>query len=131
MEITRDDRAAAIWVAANLEQFAEARAAGNPKSNGQSMVSRTAGALTRKAVEMALAGDTTALRLCLERMARPQRDVPVQFTLPGIESAPNAAKAAGAVLEAVAPLSRASRTKRGKPSRRGLQLASQGPIGAL
>lgn len=33
-----------------------------------------AGALTRKAVEMALAGDTTALRLCLERIAPPRRD---------------------------------------------------------
>jgi hypothetical protein len=131
MEISRDDRAAAMWVAAKPDQVAEARAAGNPKRKGQSMVSRTAGALTRKAVEMALAGDTTALRLCLERMARPQRDVPVQFTLPGIESARNAAKAAGAVLEAVAALSHASRTKRGKPSRRGLKLASQGPIGAL
>ncbi len=28
-------------------------------------------ALTRKAVELALEGDTTALRLCLERMAPP------------------------------------------------------------
>jgi hypothetical protein len=53
----------------------------------------------------------------------------VQFTLPGIESAQDAAKAAGAVLEAVAPLSHASRTKRAKPSRRGLQRASQGSIG--
>ncbi|KAF0232767.1 MAG: hypothetical protein FD177_2249 [Desulfovibrionaceae bacterium] len=31
-------------------------------------------ALTRKAVEMALAGDTTALRLCLERIAPPAKD---------------------------------------------------------
>jgi len=61
-----------------------------------------AGALTRKAVEMALAGDTTALRLCLERIAPPRRDAPVQFTLPGMETARDAAKAAGAVLEAVA-----------------------------
>ena len=35
------------------------------------------GALTRKALEMALAGDTTALRLCLERIAPPRRDSPV------------------------------------------------------
>lgn len=61
-----------------------------------------AGALTRKAVEMALAGDTTALRLCLERIAPPRRDAPVQFTLPRMETARDAAKAAGAVLEAVA-----------------------------
>jgi hypothetical protein len=61
-----------------------------------------AGALTRKAVEMALKGDTTALRLCLERIAPPRRDAPVQFTLPVMETARDAAKAAGAVLEAVA-----------------------------
>jgi hypothetical protein len=61
-----------------------------------------AGALTRKAVEMALEGDTTALRLCLERIAPPRRDAPVQFTLPRMETARDAARAAGAVLEAVA-----------------------------
>lgn len=61
-----------------------------------------ADALTRKAVELALAGDTTALRLCLERIAPPRRDAPVQFTMPKMQSARDAAKAAGAVLEAVA-----------------------------
>jgi hypothetical protein len=59
-------------------------------------------ALTRKAVTMALAGDATALRLCLERIAPPRRDAPVQFELPRMETAQDAAKAAGAVLEAVA-----------------------------
>src|SRR3954452_18590076 len=32
--------------------------------------------LTRKAVEMALGGDTVALRLCLDRLAPPRRDRP-------------------------------------------------------
>ncbi len=59
-------------------------------------------ALTRKAVETALAGDVTALRLCLDRIAPPRRDAPVTFALPPIQSASDAAKAAGAVLEAVA-----------------------------
>jgi hypothetical protein len=59
-------------------------------------------ALTRQAVTMALAGDTTALRLCLERIAPPRRDAPVQFDLPRMETARDAATAAGAVLEAVA-----------------------------
>lgn len=59
-------------------------------------------ALTRQAVTMALEGDTTALRLCLERIAPPRRDAPVQFDLPRMETACDAAKAAGAVLEAVA-----------------------------
>ena len=58
--------------------------------------------LTRKAVEMALEGDTTALRRCLERIAPPRKDAPVQFSLPPMQSAADSAKAAGAVLDAVA-----------------------------
>ena len=59
-------------------------------------------ALTRQAVNMALEGDTTALRLCLERIAPPRRDAPVTFDLPRMETALDAANAAGAVLDAVA-----------------------------
>lgn len=58
--------------------------------------------LTRKAVEVALAGDVTALRLCLERIAPARKDAPVAFPLPAMQSAGDAARAAGAVLEAVA-----------------------------
>lgn len=59
-------------------------------------------ALSRKAIEAALDGDMTALRLCLERIAPAKRDSPVQFDLPPMQSAADTAKAAGAVLEAVA-----------------------------
>ena len=59
-------------------------------------------ALTRKAVDMALSGDGAALRLCLDRIAPPRRDAPVSFDLPRMETARDAAKAAGAVLDAVA-----------------------------
>ena len=58
-------------------------------------------ALSRKAVEMALAGDSVALRLCLDRLAPPRKDSPVQFALPRMASAHDAAEAAGAVLQAV------------------------------
>jgi hypothetical protein len=58
-------------------------------------------ALSHKAVEMALAGDTVALRLCLERLAPPRKDAPVQFPLPRMSCAHDAAEAAAAVLEAV------------------------------
>jgi hypothetical protein len=61
-----------------------------------------ADALTRRAVEVALSGDVSALRLCLERIAPPRRDAPVEFALPRMESAKDAAQAAAAVLEAVA-----------------------------
>lgn len=58
--------------------------------------------LTRKAVDMALAGDTTALRLCMERICPARKDAPVTFTLPKVESAADASKALSAVLAAVA-----------------------------
>jgi len=58
--------------------------------------------LTRKAVQMAMEGDTTALRLCLERIAPPRKDAPVTVALPKVETARDAAAAAGAVVEAVA-----------------------------
>lgn len=59
-------------------------------------------ALTRKAVTMALEGDTAALRLCLERIAPPRKDSPVAFTLPPMRGAQDAAQAAAAIVEAVA-----------------------------
>jgi hypothetical protein len=58
-------------------------------------------ALSHKAVGMALAGDTAALKLCLERLAPLRKDAPVQFPLPRMSSAHDAAEAAAAVLQAV------------------------------
>jgi hypothetical protein len=58
-------------------------------------------ALSQKAVQMALDGDTVALRLCLDRIAPARKDNPVQFALPQMASAHDAAQAAGALLEAV------------------------------
>src|SRR5689334_18126411 len=58
--------------------------------------------LTRKAVEMALAGDGAALRLCIDRILPPRKDRPVSFELPQIKSAADAAVASGALVEAVA-----------------------------
>jgi coenzyme F420-reducing hydrogenase gamma subunit len=59
-------------------------------------------ALTRKAVELALSGDVTAMRLCLERIAPVRRDGPVMFALPALTCAADAARAAAAILGAVA-----------------------------
>ena len=39
-------------------------------------------AITRKAIELAKAGDMTAIRLCLERILPPRKDRPAIFTLP-------------------------------------------------
>jgi hypothetical protein len=58
--------------------------------------------ITRKAIELATAGDLAALRVCLDRIAPPRKDRPVLFELPPVSSAADAAKAAAALLEAVA-----------------------------
>jgi hypothetical protein len=55
-------------------------------------------ALTRKAVEMALAGDPTAMRLCMERVLPPCRERTVRFSLPPIEAARTGESAVTAAL---------------------------------
>lgn len=58
--------------------------------------------LTRAAIDKALEGDTTALRLCLDRIAPARRDSPVSFSLPAVETAQDAVAASSALLAAVA-----------------------------
>lgn len=57
--------------------------------------------ITRKAIELAKAGDGPALRLCMDRLLPPRRDRHVAFTLPPIECAADAASASAALLSAV------------------------------
>ncbi len=59
-------------------------------------------ALTQAVIDKALEGDVTALRLCLDRIAPARKDAPVSFALPEIETAEDAAKAARAILKAIA-----------------------------
>jgi len=59
-------------------------------------------ALTRKAIELAKAGDLVALRLCLDRVCPPRKDRPVPFALPELRTAEDAKLAASALLKAVA-----------------------------
>jgi len=68
----------------------------------EALLDGEAEALTRKAVELALEGDTTAMRLCLERVAAPRKDRPVSFALPKLETAADAVLASAALLQAVA-----------------------------
>src|ERR1700704_6949262 len=58
--------------------------------------------IPRKAIELAKAGDMSALRLCLDRIAPPRKDRSVSFDLPSIKSAADAAKASAALVAAVA-----------------------------
>ena len=67
-----------------------------------SLLAGEAEALTRKAVELALGGDPTALRLCIERVLPQCRERTVKFALPPIESAADIAPAMKAVTSALA-----------------------------
>jgi hypothetical protein len=58
--------------------------------------------LIQKTIELALAGDSTALRLCVERIIAPRRDRPVDFKLPAITSVADAVAAIGAIADGVA-----------------------------
>jgi Family of unknown function (DUF5681) len=68
----------------------------------ENLLDGQATALTQKAIDLALAGDMAALRLCLDRILPPRKDRPVTFTLPPIDSAQDAAATVSAVLAAVA-----------------------------
>src|SRR5262249_56129390 len=57
--------------------------------------------ITRKAIELAKAGDLAALRVCLDRIAPPRKDRPVLFELPPVSSPPDPPKPPPALLEAV------------------------------
>jgi Family of unknown function (DUF5681) len=59
-------------------------------------------ALTRKAIDLAKQGDTTALRLCIERILPTRKDRPVSFDMPRIETVADSVKAAAAIASAVA-----------------------------
>ena len=57
--------------------------------------------LTRKAIELALAGDATALRLCLDRILPALRERPVAVELPTSDEPQDAVIASAALLAAV------------------------------
>ena len=59
-------------------------------------------ALTRKAVELALEGDTTALRLCLERLMPPRRDRATPLSIPPVRGAGDLMPAMAVIMAAAA-----------------------------
>lgn len=68
----------------------------------QGLLEGQAEALTNKAVELALEGDTTALRLCMERLMPARKDSPVQFPVPKMETTDDAVVVMGTIVAAVA-----------------------------
>ena len=68
----------------------------------QEMLDGHGESITRKCALMALQGDPTALRLCMERLIAPRRDSPVKFKLPAVNTAAEVGQAIGTVLHDVA-----------------------------
>jgi hypothetical protein len=55
----------------------------------------------RAAIDLAKSGDVAAIRVCLDRIAPRKRDRPVDFELPPLRTAADAAAALGAITAAV------------------------------
>lgn len=85
---------------------------GNPKGRPQGALNKAtlaaqallegeAQKLTRKAIDLALEGDTLALRLCLERLLPPCKGRPITIKLPRMQSGKDASQVVSTVIEAV------------------------------
>jgi hypothetical protein len=83
--------------------------AGKPKGTrhaatklAEALIDGQATQLVQKAIEMALAGDPTAMRLVIDRLCPARRERTVDITLPSIKSATDLIAAAAALTEATA-----------------------------
>jgi hypothetical protein len=68
----------------------------------ETLLEGEAEAITRKAIELAKAGDGPALRLCMDRIYPARKDRPVRFRLPPLEKVGDAVAANAALVGAVA-----------------------------
>jgi hypothetical protein len=68
----------------------------------QAMLNDEAETLTRKAVELALAGNPMALKLCLQRVLPPRKDLPINLNLPPLQGVDDLPQAFQAIIAAVA-----------------------------
>jgi len=68
----------------------------------EALLEGEAPALTRKIVERAIAGNSTAMRLCLERLVAPRRERPVRVAMPEIRGPGDVNAAMAAITRAVA-----------------------------
>lgn len=82
--------------------------AGRPKGSRkvtaavEKLLNGDAEELTRTCINLAKTGDSTALRLCIERLCAPMRDRPIHFDLPKVESVADLPAAVGLAVDAVA-----------------------------
>ena len=74
----------------------------NPTARAAMLFDGQVEALAGKAIELALAGDIAAIRLCLDRTIGPRRGRPVALALPPIASTADLATAMASVVAAAA-----------------------------
>jgi hypothetical protein len=82
----------------------------------EAMLDGEAEDITKRVIELARAGNTHALSLCLTRLCPTRRDRPAPFDMPRMETTEDAVKAAAAIVDAVSageltPTEAASLTK--------------------
>ena len=68
----------------------------------ENVFAEDAEAIARKAIELAKAGETAALRMCLDRLVPVRKDEPVVFDLPPLETAADSVAAEARIVAAVA-----------------------------
>ena len=68
----------------------------------QGLFSQHSEAVSKKCLVLAMRGDSTALRLSMERVLPARKSMPLQFKLPKVRSVADLPKAADAILQAVA-----------------------------
>ena len=66
----------------------------------QALVDNEAETITQKCIDLALAGDPTALMLSMERLVPPRKEWPVEFTLRPLQSGADATAAMAAIMQA-------------------------------
>jgi len=85
-------------------QYGKGRPAGSKNNVSiacQNVLDGEAETISRRCVEMALAGDSTALRLCMERIVPAKKDRFIALNLPSIRDAAGVSAALDEVLTAV------------------------------
>jgi hypothetical protein len=68
----------------------------------EQLLEEDAETIVRKAIEMAKGGDTSLIRLCLNRLSPPRKDRHIPFVLPAMDTPADALKAVAAITDAVA-----------------------------
>lgn len=71
------------------------------KSPGHQLLDDYSEHLTRKCIALAMQGDRSALRICMERISPARRDACIQMGLPAIKTAQDVDKAAEKVTQAI------------------------------